>query len=72
MYSSQSKKMDPPGPKQTNEVHNYVGNRTQWEYRASKKGLYLPDSCLWDRGPLKFLNDTQLILKQIKGGHLDL
>jgi hypothetical protein len=29
IYSSQSKKMDPPGPKQTNEVHNlYVRNRT--------------------------------------------
>jgi hypothetical protein len=36
--------------------------RANPEYRAYKKGLYTDVSCLWNRGPLKVLNNTQFIL----------
>ena len=70
MYSSQSKKMDPPGPKQTNEVHNYVGNRTQSEYCASKKRALRISFLFVRKGTSEFSEWYTTDSKQIKGGHL--
>ena len=67
-----AKKMDPPGPKQTNEVHNYVGNRTQSEYRASKKRAVLTSFLFVRQGTSEVSELYTIKTKQIKGGHLDL